>query len=297
MTRFHYTNPVHPKLAIVTGMTRDGTFLVEGGRIVGPVRNLRFTQSYLDALAGVEAVGRERRRSRASSAACVVPALRIDAWTFTGRDRALSSAGRAPDADPTGWAWAHLPGPPRRRRPARGRPTVRSRRGSRPPRLQASRTRLRTNGTAAHGLSSRPPDRRPRSPGRRRPRCRPVRPGHDVQLVGEGVPGDRHEPSRVAGAVRVLQRQDPEPVVPIPPPERPSGEAADAAVPVEQDRQERSVPADPMIAAHAWATQNSLPAGSAMTVQRRPGRSSTSRTRVAPSPTSRSTSAARSAAS
>ena len=37
-------------------MTRDGTFLVEGGRIVGPVRNFRFTQSYLDALAGVEAL-------------------------------------------------------------------------------------------------------------------------------------------------------------------------------------------------------------------------------------------------
>ena len=52
VTRFHYTNPVHPKLAIITGMTRDGTFLVEGGRIVGPVRNLRFTQSYLEALRG-----------------------------------------------------------------------------------------------------------------------------------------------------------------------------------------------------------------------------------------------------
>ena len=63
MTRFHYTNPVHPKLAIVTGMTRDGTFLVEGGRIVGPVRNLRFTQSYLEALAGDE-----RRRPRAADA-------------------------------------------------------------------------------------------------------------------------------------------------------------------------------------------------------------------------------------
>ena len=62
VTRFHYTNPVHPKLAIVTGMTRDGLFLVERGEIVGPVRNLRFTQSYLAALAGVEAVGRDRRR-------------------------------------------------------------------------------------------------------------------------------------------------------------------------------------------------------------------------------------------
>ncbi|MBI2777087.1 MAG: TldD/PmbA family protein [Chloroflexi bacterium] len=84
VTRFHYTNPVHPKLAIVTGMTRDGTFLVEDGKIVGPVRNLRYTQSYLDALAGVSAVGRERKTLRGFLGSAVVPALRIDAWTFTG---------------------------------------------------------------------------------------------------------------------------------------------------------------------------------------------------------------------
>jgi len=84
VTRFHYTNPVHPKLAIVTGMTRDGTFLVEDGRIVGPVRNLRYTQSYLDALAGVHAVGRERKTLRGFLGSAVVPALRIEAWTFTG---------------------------------------------------------------------------------------------------------------------------------------------------------------------------------------------------------------------
>ncbi len=84
VTRFHYTNPVHPKLAIVTGMTRDGTFLVEGGRIVGPVRNLRFTQSYLEALAGVRAVGRERRTLRGDLGAVVAPAVRIEAFTFTG---------------------------------------------------------------------------------------------------------------------------------------------------------------------------------------------------------------------
>jgi PmbA protein len=84
VTRFHYTNPVHPKLAIVTGMTRDGTFLVEGGRVVGPVRNLRFTQSYLRALAGVVAVGRERKTLRGFLGAAVVPALRIEAFTFTG---------------------------------------------------------------------------------------------------------------------------------------------------------------------------------------------------------------------
>jgi PmbA protein len=84
VTRFHYTNPVHPKLAIVTGMTRDGTFLVEGGRIVGPVRNLRFTQSYLDALGATSAVSRERRTLRGDFGGVVVPSIRVDSWTFTG---------------------------------------------------------------------------------------------------------------------------------------------------------------------------------------------------------------------
>ncbi len=84
VTRFHYTNPVHPKLAIVTGMTRDGTFLVEGGRIVGPVRNLRFTQSYLAALAGTTAVGLDRRTLKGDFGGVLVPAIRVDGWTFTG---------------------------------------------------------------------------------------------------------------------------------------------------------------------------------------------------------------------
>jgi PmbA protein len=84
VTRFHYTNPVHPKLAIVTGMTRDGTFLVEGGRIVGPVRNLRYTQSYLDALAGTVGVARERKTLRGFLGGVVVPAVRLEGWTFTG---------------------------------------------------------------------------------------------------------------------------------------------------------------------------------------------------------------------
>jgi predicted Zn-dependent protease len=84
VTRFHYTNPVHPKLAIITGMTRDGTFLVEGGKVVGPVRNLRYTQSYLDALAGVSAVGSERKTIRGFLGGAAISPVRIDAWTFTG---------------------------------------------------------------------------------------------------------------------------------------------------------------------------------------------------------------------
>ncbi len=88
VTRFHYTNPVHAKRAVITGMTRDGTFLVEDGRIVGPVRNLRFTMSYLDALSNVEAVGRERRCLRGMLGGMVVPSLRLSAFTFTGATRA-----------------------------------------------------------------------------------------------------------------------------------------------------------------------------------------------------------------
>jgi predicted Zn-dependent protease len=75
---------VHPKLAIVTGMTRDGLFLVEGGEVRGPVRNLRFTQSYLKALDGVEAVSSERRLLRGFLGTVVVPALRLSSFTFTG---------------------------------------------------------------------------------------------------------------------------------------------------------------------------------------------------------------------
>jgi PmbA protein len=84
VTRFHYTNPVHPKLAIITGMTRDGTFLVEDGRIVGPVRNLRFTQSYLEALACTVGVARDRKTLKGFLGGVVVPAIRLDGWTFTG---------------------------------------------------------------------------------------------------------------------------------------------------------------------------------------------------------------------
>jgi predicted Zn-dependent protease len=84
VTRFHYTNPVHPKLAIVTGMTRDGTFYVEDGHIKGPVRNLRFTQSYLEALAATSAISRERRTLKGDFGGVLVPAIRVDSWNFTG---------------------------------------------------------------------------------------------------------------------------------------------------------------------------------------------------------------------
>lgn len=83
VTRFHYTNAVHPLTTTITGMTRDGTFLVEDGRIVGGVRNLRFTQSVLDALSAVEAVGRDTLLGSEFGGTVRVPALRIGRFHFS----------------------------------------------------------------------------------------------------------------------------------------------------------------------------------------------------------------------
>ncbi len=57
ITRFWYTRPVHPRDCVITGMTRDGVYMVLNGEIAYPVKNLRFTQSYVEALANVEAIG------------------------------------------------------------------------------------------------------------------------------------------------------------------------------------------------------------------------------------------------
>lgn len=61
VTRFHYVRSVHPGKTIITGMTRDGTYRVEKGEVREPITNLRFTESILTALDGVELVGRASR--------------------------------------------------------------------------------------------------------------------------------------------------------------------------------------------------------------------------------------------
>jgi len=85
VSRFWYTRPVHPLTVLLTGMTRDGTFLIEDGKIVAPVKNLRFTQSYLEAMNNVEMIGRESRLlMTAIGFVCRVPALKVRGWNFTG---------------------------------------------------------------------------------------------------------------------------------------------------------------------------------------------------------------------
>ncbi len=84
ITRFHYTRPVHPRDAIITGLTRDGTFLIEKGEIAYPVKNLRYTQSYLQALAGTEMVGNELKSLGSFIGVDRAPALKLAEFQFTG---------------------------------------------------------------------------------------------------------------------------------------------------------------------------------------------------------------------
>ncbi|MBM4338935.1 MAG: TldD/PmbA family protein [Deltaproteobacteria bacterium] len=91
VTRFHYTNVVEPMKAVLTGMTRDGTFLIEEGEIKMPIKNLRFTESVLRALSRVSAVSKERRicsegtvYSRRFITGVVAPAIKVDGFNFSG---------------------------------------------------------------------------------------------------------------------------------------------------------------------------------------------------------------------
>jgi len=79
VTRFHYTNVIHEKKTTFTGMTRDGTFLIQHGRITGPVQNLRFTQSILEALNDVEMIGERGQLTENGYA----PAVKVRRFSFT----------------------------------------------------------------------------------------------------------------------------------------------------------------------------------------------------------------------
>ncbi|MCE5190229.1 MAG: TldD/PmbA family protein [Actinomycetia bacterium] len=88
ITRFHYVNVEDPVRVTLTGMTRDGTFLIENGRLTKPVKNVRFTQSAVDALADVRAVGDRRVLvGPEEGGANLAPALLLGSWQVTGQTR------------------------------------------------------------------------------------------------------------------------------------------------------------------------------------------------------------------
>ena len=83
VTRFWYIREVDPYEKVLTGVTRDGTFLVENGRVAGGIRNFRFNQGIIDALAKVEMLGPAVRATGEESFEMVVPPMKIRDFHFS----------------------------------------------------------------------------------------------------------------------------------------------------------------------------------------------------------------------
>jgi len=83
ITRLWYIREVDPYQKILTGMTRDGTFVVENGQVKAGIRNFRFNQSLIEMLSHVEAMGKPVRASGEESFDMVVPAMKVSGFNFT----------------------------------------------------------------------------------------------------------------------------------------------------------------------------------------------------------------------
>ncbi len=83
VTRLWYIREVDPYEKIMTGMTRDGLFLVENGRVSSAVRNFRFNQSLLEMLSNVEMMGPAVRASGEEAFEMVVPAMKVREFHFS----------------------------------------------------------------------------------------------------------------------------------------------------------------------------------------------------------------------
>ncbi len=85
VTRFHYMNVVDPKKALFTALTRDGLYMVKNGQISHAVKNMRFTESMLNAFNKVTEVSKDRTKVPGFFGVSYVPALKIDDFHFTGK--------------------------------------------------------------------------------------------------------------------------------------------------------------------------------------------------------------------
>jgi len=83
VTRLWYIREVDPYEKILTGMTRDGTFLIENGKLTKGLRNFRFNQSIIDLLSNVEAMSKAVRASGEESFDMVAPAMKVNGFNFT----------------------------------------------------------------------------------------------------------------------------------------------------------------------------------------------------------------------
>ena len=89
VTRFWYIRPVNPLNATVTGLTRDGVWLVEKGKIVHPVNNFRFNDSPVNLLKNLEATSVPVRAGGSEFSSMIVPAIRARDFLFTSKSDAV----------------------------------------------------------------------------------------------------------------------------------------------------------------------------------------------------------------
>ncbi len=87
VARFHYVNGLlDTRRALMTGMTRDGLWRIEGGKLAGPVANQRWTESFLDAGRRVDGISRQRALVAGGLSECwfVCPTILVRGWKFSG---------------------------------------------------------------------------------------------------------------------------------------------------------------------------------------------------------------------
>lgn len=94
VTRFNYVNGLlEPKTALMTGTTRDGTFLIRDGKVTARLPNLRWTQSMVEAFSNIESMSRERRSTGTwynMFGGTLAPVTKIRGWNITGKQESAS---------------------------------------------------------------------------------------------------------------------------------------------------------------------------------------------------------------
>jgi predicted Zn-dependent protease len=92
LTRFWYVRPVDPMTALYTGLTRDGCFLIENGKVTRPVKNFRWNETPVKMLRNIEAMGPTRRVMTSEQdigSALAFPALKVTDFTFSSLSDAI----------------------------------------------------------------------------------------------------------------------------------------------------------------------------------------------------------------
>ncbi len=87
ISRLHYVNILNPMSVQLTGTTRDGTFLIENGKMIRAIKNMRFNISVIDMLKAVDMISKERQTKSGFVGPTVAPYLRTNNFTFSSKTK------------------------------------------------------------------------------------------------------------------------------------------------------------------------------------------------------------------